>query len=335
MYSQFSRWEAPKSALKIEHQIVGRFYQSFRRADLSTETLRGLALKDETKRMILDVELLQLYRSKQLIDLLNRGSTIFEYEGFPYLSLEWSPAASNTNMMLAHASLVWDNYSNRLGEHGMELSQFLSTAFSTALMRNKKNTIECQNWKLSQGASFAVRASAPKTFLLTEIQRHAICQFRERPWYDMIAHAVCRERDCALFLVAKTSDTITPEMFDRAGRIMAGFASAYRYLHSHSVVVPDRNHGPERMDLLSRREVECLQWLALGKTLSEAAMILGITERTLRFHVSNARERLGVATTMQAVVAAAMVYGIDPNDPRHSIYAASRDSDGLQKKRAV
>ena len=45
--------------------------------------------------MILDVELLQLYRCKQLVDLLNRVGQIFEIEGFPYLSLEWTPAPSN------------------------------------------------------------------------------------------------------------------------------------------------------------------------------------------------------------------------------------------------
>ena len=79
-----------------------------------------------------------------------------------------------------------------------------------------------------------------------------------------------------------------------------------------------------RTPALSRREAECLQWLAAGKTLGEAATIIGISERTLRFHVANARERLGVATTIQAVVAASLVYGFHPSDTRRSIYAISR-----------
>lgn len=284
--------------------------------------------------MILDVELLQLYRSKQLIDLLVRVSNIFEYEGFPYLSLEWSPKPSNANTMVAHASLVWDNYSDRLGDRGLLLSQFMATALSSAMLRDKKNTMSCQRWKLSQTETFALRTAAPEPFILTEIQTHAICQFRQPEWTDIIAFAVCRERDCALFLNAATSDEITTDMHHRAHRIMSSFASAYRYLHSQSVIVSERKTGPDRMDLLSRREVECLQWLALGKTLSEASTILGISERTLRFHIGNARDRLGVSTTMQAVVAAALVYGFDPNDSRHSIYAASRDGAGLHKRQA-
>jgi hypothetical protein len=70
--------------------------------------------------------------------------------------------------------------------------------------------------------------------------------------------------------------------------------------------------------------VQCLHWLAAGKTFSEAAIILDIAERTLRFHVGNAKKKLGVSTTMQAVVAAALEYGFDPKDPRQSIYYTSR-----------
>ena len=55
---------------------------------------------------------------------------------------------------------------------------------------------------------------------------------------------------------------------------------------------------------LSARECDCLQWTAAGKTAWEASVILGISERTVRFHLNAAREKLGCATTTQAVAKA-------------------------------
>ncbi len=56
--------------------------------------------------------------------------------------------------------------------------------------------------------------------------------------------------------------------------------------------------------LLSARELDCLSWTAAGKTAWEASMILGISERTVRFHLNVAREKLKCTTTTQAVAKA-------------------------------
>jgi DNA-binding CsgD family transcriptional regulator len=52
---------------------------------------------------------------------------------------------------------------------------------------------------------------------------------------------------------------------------------------------------------LSPREAECLRWVAEGKTDAEAAIIIGISQRTVRFHINNAKTKLGVTTRVQAV----------------------------------
>ncbi len=52
---------------------------------------------------------------------------------------------------------------------------------------------------------------------------------------------------------------------------------------------------------LTARESECLRWVADGKTDGEAGKILGISPRTVRFHINNAKDKLGVATRIQAV----------------------------------
>lgn len=52
---------------------------------------------------------------------------------------------------------------------------------------------------------------------------------------------------------------------------------------------------------LSPREIECLQWAARGKTAWETGRILGIAQRTVRFHVENAKVKLGVHSITQAI----------------------------------
>jgi LuxR family transcriptional regulator, quorum-sensing system regulator BjaR1 len=55
---------------------------------------------------------------------------------------------------------------------------------------------------------------------------------------------------------------------------------------------------------LSRREAECLSWVAQGKSDWDIGEILGIGESTVHGYVEAAKRKLGVATRMQAVVGA-------------------------------
>jgi len=59
-----------------------------------------------------------------------------------------------------------------------------------------------------------------------------------------------------------------------------------------------------REPALSPREAECLRWAAAGKTDAEIGVILSISARTTRFHIENAKKKLGVATRIQAVAEA-------------------------------
>lgn len=55
---------------------------------------------------------------------------------------------------------------------------------------------------------------------------------------------------------------------------------------------------------LSRRERQCLELAAQGKSDWVAGKILGISERTVHNHIESAKRRLGVATRVQAIVQA-------------------------------
>lgn len=66
---------------------------------------------------------------------------------------------------------------------------------------------------------------------------------------------------------------------------------------------------------LTVREVECLQWTALGKTGWEISRLLGIAERTVVFHLENASHKLGVFSRHQAVSRATALGLMPPVDP--------------------
>jgi DNA-binding CsgD family transcriptional regulator len=74
------------------------------------------------------------------------------------------------------------------------------------------------------------------------------------------------------------------------------------YFHGH--VLRINGCDAEQELLISARELDCLKWTAAGKTAWEASVILGITERTVRFHLNMARVKLNCANTTQAVAKA-------------------------------
>ena len=65
--------------------------------------------------------------------------------------------------------------------------------------------------------------------------------------------------------------------------------------------------------VLSPRQTECLRWASLGKTSKETALILGVSERTVNFHLCGAFEKLAVHSK-HAAVAKALSLGLLADD---------------------
>ncbi|MFY8105338.1 MAG: response regulator transcription factor [Elstera sp.] len=63
---------------------------------------------------------------------------------------------------------------------------------------------------------------------------------------------------------------------------------------------------------LTDREIETLTWVARGKSSSEIADMLGISERTVNFHVENVMRKLDVVSRVQAAVVAVQSGWIRP-----------------------
>lgn len=84
------------------------------------------------------------------------------------------------------------------------------------------------------------------------------------------------------------------------------------------MIVNARLAGVARNDVwpkqitLNDREITALTWVARGKTSAEVADLVGLTKRTVDFHLDNARAKLRAATRTEAVIKAAIGRLIDP-----------------------
>jgi DNA-binding NarL/FixJ family response regulator len=73
-----------------------------------------------------------------------------------------------------------------------------------------------------------------------------------------------------------------------------------------------RNEMWPKHAMLSDREIEALTWVARGKTSAEIADLIGLSKRTVDFHLDNARIKLGAATRTEAAIKAAIGKLIEP-----------------------
>lgn len=83
----------------------------------------------------------------------------------------------------------------------------------------------------------------------------------------------------------------------------------------HLMSLAFHNHARELLALgrsgrttvsLTPRERECLTWAAAGKSAWDTSRILGISDRTVYFHLDNVRAKMGVANVYHAVIKAIM-----------------------------
>ncbi|SIQ96522.1 LuxR family transcriptional regulator, quorum-sensing system regulator SinR [Rhizobium sp. RU33A] len=97
----------------------------------------------------------------------------------------------------------------------------------------------------------------------------------------------------------------------------AEYLSAWRRTHDRDMLslgtlltarlaraLSDPHQERARARPLTRRERETLAWIAAGKSYWETAVILGISERTIRHFMANARQKLDVVNNAQAVAEA-------------------------------
>jgi DNA-binding CsgD family transcriptional regulator len=75
---------------------------------------------------------------------------------------------------------------------------------------------------------------------------------------------------------------------------------ARRFVASYVVVMRKKRRIPADC-MLSKREVECLHWAAIGKTDKEIGIILNRSHATVRYHVHRAGEKLNSVNRSQTI----------------------------------
>jgi DNA-binding CsgD family transcriptional regulator len=114
-------------------------------------------------------------------------------------------------------------------------------------------------------------------------------------------------KETAYFAISASMEA--PEWEESSPSLFREVRALANYFHGHVLRINGHNSDDEL--LISARELDCLKWTAAGKTAWEASVILGISERTVRFHLNAAREKLKCTTTTQAVAKAISKQWID------------------------
>lgn len=104
------------------------------------------------------------------------------------------------------------------------------------------------------------------------------------------------------FLLGVDRDEALPQADGQLMQMIAGL----QLLAAHALTAADRLLGPkiDKSDLpkLTKRELDVLSWTSQGKTAWEVSVILGMSEKTVNFHLGNAMRKLGVSSKHQAVL---------------------------------
>ncbi|MES5486713.1 LuxR family transcriptional regulator [Bradyrhizobium sp. INPA03-11B] len=79
-------------------------------------------------------------------------------------------------------------------------------------------------------------------------------------------------------------------------------ALAWHFHTAYVEIARPSESSCNRKVTLSERELDCMRWVAEGKSSWEIGVILQISENTVNFHLKNAMRKLGATSRVQAIV---------------------------------
>lgn len=127
---------------------------------------------------------------------------------------------------------------------------------------------------------------------------------REFGWREVIGVPIHGPAGYQGFVSLASMSDITLSPADRACLDMTS-----RVIHEKCRKEIGFGLAPQDTPKLTARELECMQWVAVGKTDSEIAQILSISSSTAHFHVESAKRKLGLNSRTEAV-ARLTLYGL-------------------------
>jgi DNA-binding CsgD family transcriptional regulator len=155
-------------------------------------------------------------------------------------------------------------------------------------------------------APFVSRAlRSPEPFLISELRadpRHS-----GRSWIDLMAPAV-RWGDGLVVPVYDGHEPLAGFIFGGRSPDTSALTQAMLQVLAHAAFNRYRtlqtSPVPSTRSSLTGRELQCLRLVAGGKSDSEAAKALGISARTVRFHMDSVKTKLSVDSRVRAVARA-------------------------------
>lgn len=111
-----------------------------------------------------------------------------------------------------------------------------------------------------------------------------------------------------------TDRTLTDlsEMYEKHADLMA--AMTRRFIAGYVMVMRTKRRRIPADCMLSKREVECLRWAAIGKTDKEISMILDRSHATIRYHIHRAGEKLDAVNRSQTIFKAGQLGYLGASD---------------------
>jgi len=102
----------------------------------------------------------------------------------------------------------------------------------------------------------------------------------------------------------------------RSSTTTAQLSYAQEFAHNiHQTIISlVQNDVSTNIQKLTKRELECLHWVAIGKTNWEIGEILGVSKRTVIFHLQNSKKKLQTSNRYHTVARAVSLGLINRQD---------------------
>jgi LuxR family quorum-sensing system transcriptional regulator SolR len=132
-------------------------------------------------------------------------------------------------------------------------------------------------------------------------------------WEEARAHGVChgwtlavhgRHGELGMISLARSVGTLSSDELAETEAKLVWLSHAANGVVENLIA---KKNAPNAMPVLTQREREVLRWTALGKTSDEIGMILGISARTVNFHITMVLEKLEAVNKTQAVAKAVIL----------------------------
>ena len=223
------------------------------------------------------------------------------FEALKDMIVEFTSASTGEGIGRAHGALV--------KRFGCEATLILDTsrvfdAIAPAIVysaRGRRPMEEVDAQKSPKDNPVVRRANESEVpFLFSELKREKNISNEE--WARLIPAPIrdwdglqvpIYENGKMVWFVGSTGPTADVSWQARSIVTTAAFAAYARWRE----LLDDKKSGSP----LTPRESECLRLVSIGKSDEEIGAALGISPRTVRFHVGNAKTKLGVTTRIQAV----------------------------------